>query len=505
MIAKQDEEIKAQEGFQFEFLSTSADIVIGGGGAGVGKTFAEIIESCRHIKNKNFACVFFRRTFPQIVAPGGLLDQGRKVYPRLGGKKTGNTYHFKSGAKVLFSHMQYEDDVDNWQGSEIPLIIFDELTHFTKRQFFYMLSRNRSTCGVRPYMRATCNPDADSFVRDLIDWWIDEDGFIIPERSGKIRFMTVLNDEVIWGDTKQEVLDKAPHLISMPGNPFDLIKSFTFIEGDIYENKILLKTNPEYLGNLMALSEEDQLRLLRRNWNIKLDRSVIINYIKFRDVFSNEHIVKGPRYITADIATTGSDLLSIWVWEGKRAIDLVLVEKNNGQQALNHLKLLKNKYAVPASNICFDSDGVGGGLTGFIDGAIEFHGNGKVFNMENFKNLRAQCYFNFSYCVNQTNRKEAQDNYYISPEIKEMVYPFNKPGIYKGKKIEWILYHQLKAIKQYKPDGEQRFAIIPKEEMKEILQGVSPDLLDGIMMRERFEFINNGDFKPVSKEQLGIF
>ena len=48
------------------------------------------------------------------------------------------------------------------------LICFDELTHFTAHQFFYMVSRNRSTCGVRPYIRATCNPDADSWVADFL-------------------------------------------------------------------------------------------------------------------------------------------------------------------------------------------------------------------------------------------------------------------------------------------------------------------------------------------------
>jgi hypothetical protein len=31
-----------------------------------------------------------------------------------------------------------------------------------------MTSRNRSTCGVRPYIRATCNPDADSWVADFL-------------------------------------------------------------------------------------------------------------------------------------------------------------------------------------------------------------------------------------------------------------------------------------------------------------------------------------------------
>lgn len=503
-MAGTKKEIRPQTGFQEEFLSTPADIAIGGGGAGVGKTYAEILESIRHYNNPNSATLFFRRTYNQIMAPGGLWDEASNIYPKYKAKSSDNTWYFPSGAKVVFSHMQHEKNVQDWQGAQIPLIIFDELTHFTKRMFTYMLSRNRSaTAGFTPYMRATCNPDADSFVRDLIDWWIDEDGYIIPERSGKLRYMTVFNDDVIWGDTKQEVLNNAYHLRDIE-NPLELIKSFTFIEGDISENKILLKSDPTYLANLYALSDEDQLRLLKRNWNVKLDNACIINYIKFRDVFSNTFVPTGPRRITADIATSGSDIFCIWVWEGKRAIDLVLIGKNNGKEAIQAIIGLKNKYNVLNSNILFDADGIGGGLTGFIDGAIEFHGGGSVFGVENYRNLRAQCYFNFSYCINQTMKKEPKDTYFISPEIKNRIYQFDEPKAYKGKTIEWILYNQIKAIKQYKPDGELKISIIPKEEMKEILQGVSPDLLDGMMMNERFGLISQKVRKPINKNRLGI-
>jgi hypothetical protein len=76
--------------------------------------------------------------------------------------------------KIKFSHLRFDTTVYDWQGAQITLICFDELTHFTAHQFFYMVS-NRSTCGVRPYIRATCNPDADSWVADFLAWWIDQE------------------------------------------------------------------------------------------------------------------------------------------------------------------------------------------------------------------------------------------------------------------------------------------------------------------------------------------
>ena len=79
------------------------------------------------------------------------------------------------------------------------MIGFDELTHFTAHQFFYMVSRNRSTCGVRPYIRATCNPYADSWVADFLAWWIDQEtGLPIPERAGVLRYYIRVAEKIEW-------------------------------------------------------------------------------------------------------------------------------------------------------------------------------------------------------------------------------------------------------------------------------------------------------------------
>ena len=72
-----------QEGFQQQFLGTSADISIGGGAAGAGKTFALIMEGLRHTTlkpNKDFGGVIFRRTYPEIMREGGLWDESKSVY-----------------------------------------------------------------------------------------------------------------------------------------------------------------------------------------------------------------------------------------------------------------------------------------------------------------------------------------------------------------------------------------------------------------------------------------
>lgn len=263
--------LKPQPGFQERFLSSPADIAIGGGAAGCGKTYTEILEGARHMMVRNFSAVFFRRTTKQIRNPGGLWDESMKVYPLIGAAaRIGDLeWEWPSTAKVKMAHLEHETNVHDWQGSQVPLFIFDELVHFTPSMFWYMLSRNRSTCGVKPYMRATCNPDADSWVAELIAWWIDQDpespgyGFPIPERAGILRWFTRLNDSLIWGNTREEVVAQVPSLM------VDQVKSLTFIPGRLEENKILERIDPSYRGNLMAMSRVERARLLDGNWKVR--------------------------------------------------------------------------------------------------------------------------------------------------------------------------------------------------------------------------------------------
>ena len=262
-------ELRPQIGPQEDFLASSADIAIFGGAAGCGKTFALLMEPLRHSHVQGFGAVVFRRTMPQITTEGGLWDTARGLYAPLSADFIENPYRvrFPSSTKIEFHHLQYDETVRSWDGSQIPLVCFDELQHFTEHQFFYMLSRNRSMCGVVPYVRATCNPDPDSFLRRFLAWWIDdESGFPIQERSGAIRWMVRLKNEIHWGDSREELIERftgtyAPDEI-MP-------KSVTFIPALLEHNRALLEANPEYRANLLALPEYEQQRLLYGNWNAR--------------------------------------------------------------------------------------------------------------------------------------------------------------------------------------------------------------------------------------------
>lgn len=262
--------IRPQPGPQERFLGTPADIAIYGGAAGGGKTWALLMEPLRHVANPHFGGVIFRRTTPQITNEGALWDESGKLYPLLGAEpKVGDlSWLFPSRAAVSFAHLEHEKNKLNWQGSQIPFIGWDELTHFSESQFWYLVSRNRSMCGVRPYVRATCNPDPDSFVATLIAWWIDQDtGFAIPERAGILRWFVRVGDAVVWADQPQ---DLASHINPADGQPIPP-KSITFIPAKLSDNLALMKADPGYLANLMALHKVERERLLGGNWKVRPD------------------------------------------------------------------------------------------------------------------------------------------------------------------------------------------------------------------------------------------
>lgn len=254
-------EIRPNPGPQEAFLATSADIAIYGGAAGAGKSFALSLEAVRHIHRRGVGVVIFRRELTRLTGAGSIWETTGSIYPSLGltsrASPTMEWRHPGSGSTIELRHLQHESDKHAHQGKQYTAILFDEITEFTESQFWYLISRLRTTSGVRPYVRGTCNPDPDSFVRRLIDWWIGPYGLPIRERSGVLRWMVRDGDDVRWFDTEAEARAEYPQR-----NPL----SFTFIAASLADNP---KGDPTYRDKLEALPRVDRERLLGGNWNVR--------------------------------------------------------------------------------------------------------------------------------------------------------------------------------------------------------------------------------------------
>lgn len=265
-------------GAQTEFVRSNADIAIFGGQAGGGKTWGLLLVPTRWLHVKGYTTVIFRRNMTDALKPGALWPESYAVYPQFGGRANEgrHSWRFPSQATVTVGHLDQESTVYNHQGSQVAALCFDELTHFMESQFWYMISRVRSTTGGPNMVRATCNPDPDSFVAKLVEWWIDQEtGLAIPERSGVVRWFVRSSDgALVWADDPDTLRAAHPDA----GRPM----SFTFIPASIDDNPTLKRKDPDYADRLRKLPFIERERLLGGNWKVRPAAGVIFNRAWFR-------------------------------------------------------------------------------------------------------------------------------------------------------------------------------------------------------------------------------
>lgn len=223
----------------------------------------------------------------------------------------------------------------------------------------------------------------------------------------------------------------------------------------------------EYINALNSITDKaKKQRLLFGNWEYDDDPLRLIEYDRIVDLFSNNFVKTGPKYISADIAERGSDKFVIGVWDGLRLVDIVIIDKCLSDEIERTIKTYANLYEVPRSNIVYDADGLGTFLRGYLKGAKPFNNNSKALNNENYKNLKTQCYYKLAEIVN-TNKMFIE-----SQEHSE------------------IIIEELEQVKRVESD-DNKLQIIDKVTIKDLI-GRSPDIADMLMMRMLFEIKPKG-------------
>lgn len=485
--------IKPQDGFQTLATDCPADIAIIGGSAGCGKTFCLLYEPVKYsfLGIEGFNGIIFRRNLTEINATGGLWSKAHELYNNLSKSDRPNFYggntHFRikfpGGFDLQLAHLHDPRTVYSYQGTEICYIAFDELTHFTEEQFFYMLSRNRSTCGVEPYVRASTNPQGEGWVKRLVSWWLYPDdykiellrGAPIPERQGQMLYLGRVDEKIVMRESPEEV----HHIIKTQLGidlPMKSIRSITFVAGKIFDNEILMTANPGYLGNLMGLSETERAQLLDGRW-ILFDNDQFRLYANnaISDLFSN-FVPRGKdRYITADVAFEGADKFVIAIWEGWVLVELRVFDKSLGDEVLNEIKKAAQEWRVPFRNIAFDATGVGAAYKGFLRTSIAVVSNSAPMAKKGEgKNTKtdAQQYFNLR-----------SQLYFLLRDVIE-----NSEMLILDERYRAIIEEELKAIKKMQTNSDAKLRIISKDQIKEKI-GRSPDYADVISMRCVFDLI----------------
>lgn len=246
-----------------------------------------------------------------------------------------------------------------------------------------------------------------------------------------------------------------------------------FIQSLITDNPYASKEEIEQLKRGDKITVQ---RLFHGNFEYDDDPTVLMGYDAITDIFTNTPDLSEEKFIVCDAARHGGDMITISVWKGLLAYKWVYFNRTGIDTTIEKLRTIAAEEQVPWSHIIVDEDGVGGGIIDIMKGIKGFIGNASPIPLgpeevagvkkepENYRNLRAQCYFKLSDFVNYHKIGARIDDL----EIKERV------------------TNELQQVKQINQDKDQKLQIIGKDEMKESL-GHSPDFADNLMMRMLFE------------------
>jgi len=241
-----------------------------------------------------------------------------------------------------------------------------------------------------------------------------------------------------------------------------LPKHRKFIQALLTDNKHLHKS---YAESLSKLDEASKQRLLYGNWDYSDDLAKLFAYEDILDMFTNEFVEEGEKYITCDVARYGKDKTIIALWNGWRLEQSITLESSGIDVTANVVRKLANENYIPMSRVIADEDGVGGGVVdilrckGFVNNSTPLKVEGVK---ENFSNLKSQCYFK------------------LSDKVRD------KEIYIKDHSLKKELAEELDMVRQKDFDKDGKKAVEGKENIK-ILLGRSPDVADTIMMRSYFD------------------
>lgn len=255
-------------GPQTEAYFSEADEMFFGGAAGPGKTAL----LCGLPVNEHSAIHLFRR---EAMQTRGLIEELTKILGTTDGLNTqSGVWRLDDGRTIEISGVKDEKDKEKWQGRAADFKGFDEITHFTRSQYRFIIGWNRSTKpGQRCRVVATGNPPMTADGLWVIQhWaaWLDEthpDPALPGELRWPVRRDDDTNEHEIFFRTKDAAM---AHLATLRTAPRDydgnLIapRSRTFISAKLEDNPDLMRAGYSAVIESMPAEVRDAMK---GNWS----------------------------------------------------------------------------------------------------------------------------------------------------------------------------------------------------------------------------------------------
>lgn len=443
----------------------------------------------------NFRAVFLRNNLGDAKAGGGILDEFKSMYR--GGVsviESGDPHvDWPSGSRVDVTHIadQNREKVrQRFKGRQYDLIYFDEMTGFSWDCFVEVCTRNRGTAKWTGKIRGTTNPDKNHWLRTFLDWYIGIDGFIREDRDGVVRYFYINGEtvrDVVWGDDKESVyrqckadIDrKLKRINGATGKATykDIIRSFTFYLGRMSENVASIGNNSGYVGAVAMSGGRNAEQLLEGNWNVSPneDLDATIPQDLANQVFMADPQRNGDKWITCDLADTGTDNFIALAWDGFHIEDILILGKTTPRENAEYLQMFAAKHDVADSHIIYDAIR-GTYINDYIPEAMQYvsyrapmglYGRGAV-------KLKDECYMRL---VEFIKRGELS----MSDEIATKIYEHQKLKEHITVQNEFM---EECSVVCFKDASSGKKTLLTKKEMNQKLgKGRSMDLLDPCAMR----------------------
>ena len=351
----------------------------------------------------------------------------------------------------------------------------------------------------------TCNPDPLSWLRKFLDWYIGKEstvysdgrlhperkGFVIPERSGKIRYFYSPDDSVdniIWGNSPHEVYLQIKDIADEGWNDAlaeyghtretYLVKSFRFTKADLLDNKALMALDEDYIKNLYQQPPEVRARELEGNWDIIRTGDDMIQPFHLDQCFHNAKILgDNIKRASCDVAGSGGDNCVTWFKIGNHIQD-IFVCKRDPYTTIPLIKAKLKEWGVLEHNFTYDLQGMGQVFTGAFPNAKPFN-NQEACSGDDRKMydcIKSQAAYLFA-------QRTQQAEWSIEPTLLDRVFEIGKTKM----RLYNILQTERKAIRQDMSKQDRGWCLIHKEQMKhKSLVGHSPDFIEALMMFEIF-------------------
>ena len=514
-----------EDGNQKYAIRSNADIVCFTGGTGGGKSVALYYAPIQHLAlNDNAKIVCFMRNISDFWGAGKVNDTLKKMYPLIDrtvkkqphdpiGEIIRNNQDMGmklyNGSELKFQQLDNENPIiidKIAKGLQAKKLIFDECNKFLWRTISTFFPRLRSDTEGKAQVFLAQNPERECFMRKMCGkgehggGWINDDGTVDKSMDGVVMFFFMPNgdyEKAVWGRTKREVYEKAKNdidaLLAVDTDMTyeDFILSMAFFTFDVRDNKKMLSKNKGYRG--LAANSATAASSYSVNWNysitdeeenvedlVNVELSTTDVERMFRPSVVPQDSQLLMRRMTMDMATTGFDNLILKYWElwshyGWICRDIQYSMHNDNREAVIMAIQFRDKHKLQEKEMILDVQGFGF-LRDCFPRALSFSGAGSPSN-------RGKTQF-------KTMKDESG---HVAMEMIQSGLIHYEPRLacahYNHKNMEreggtTILKHMLfeSRVFQFQKTPNGRLEMLPKEKMKTLLKGMSPDLMDNIIL-----------------------